>query len=68
MVDALNNDDGIFTLQARVCKRCGRILTKWESVERGLGCKCAEREAEKGMAESPIPGQIDIYEWLGVDG
>lgn len=60
----LNEDSEIFTLQARACKRCGRILTKWESVERGYGCQCAKREEERARAEAPLPGQINIYEWL----
>lgn len=32
-------DDGIFTIQVRKCKRCGRLLTSKEAVERGYGCQ-----------------------------
>ena len=64
----MNDDnDEIFTLQARICKRCGRILTNWESVERGMGCQCAKREDERIRAEAPLPGQINIYEWMGIE-
>ena len=60
----MSEDDEIFTLRARICKRCGRILTKQESVERGYGCQCAKREEERAREMAPIPGQIDIYEWM----
>lgn len=33
--------DEVFTIQARRCKRCGRLLTSQEAVERGYGCQCA---------------------------
>jgi len=41
--------DEVFTIQARRCKRCGRLLTSQEAVERGYGCQCAmkaKREEE----------------------
>ncbi|MBR2256245.1 MAG: hypothetical protein IJ899_02685 [Blautia sp.] len=58
-------DNGeIFVLRARICKRCGRILTKAESVERGLGCQCAKKEKAAETEKTPIPGQVDVYEWL----
>lgn len=57
------DEDEIFTLKARICKRCGRILTNAESVERGLGCQCAKKQKAAELERAPIPGQIDVYEW-----
>ena len=34
-------DGEIFTIRARRCKRCGRLLTSAEAVEKGYGCQCA---------------------------
>lgn len=58
------NEDGIFTINARRCKRCGGILTNKQAVEEGYGhvCKmkaCAEEEAKK-----PIDGQIKLTYYL----
>ena len=56
--------EGIFAIRARRCKRCGRILTNAEAVERGYGCRCAAHtKAEKEAAE-PIPGQVHIMDLL----
>lgn len=36
-------DGEIFTIRARRCKRCGRLLTSAEAVEKGYGCQCAAK-------------------------
>lgn len=54
----------VFMLQARICKRCGRILTSKKSIEIGYGCQCAKKEKQKTEEMAPIPGQIDIYDWM----
>ena len=59
----IENDD-VFLLKARICRRCGRILTKAESVERGMGCQCAKKEKKAEMEKAPISGQVDFFEWL----
>ena len=54
--------DGTFYVKVRKCKRCGRLLTSEESVEKGYGCKCIEFAGDiEEEREAPIPGQIDIY-------
>ena len=40
-------DDEIFTILVRRCKRCGRLLTSKEAVERGYGCQCLRKEKEE---------------------
>lgn len=56
--------EGIFTIRARRCKRCGRILTSAEAVERGYGCRCAANARAEEEAREPIPGQINIMDLL----
>ena len=54
--------DEVFTIRARRCKRCGRILTSKESVEKGFGCQCAAKEKAEEAALEPIPGQISMFD------
>lgn len=53
-------EDGIIMIQARHCKRCGRLLTSKEAVERGYGCQCAEKARKEEMEKQPIHGQRSI--------
>lgn len=54
----MNNE--IFTIRARRCKRCGRLLTSAEAVEKGYGCQCAAKAKAEENAQKPIPGQMTI--------
>lgn len=54
----------IFTIKARRCKRCGRLLTSMESVEHGYGCQCAAKARAEEKAREPMPGQMNIYDLL----
>lgn len=56
----------IFTIRARKCLRCGRLLTSAEAVELGYGCRCAELAEAERREKEPLEGQIDIYEVLGI--
>ena len=56
--------DEVFTIQARRCKRCGRLLTSQEAVERGYGCQCAMKAKKEEEAQKPIPGQRTIFDYL----
>lgn len=56
--------DDIFTIKARRCKQCGRILISEESVERGYGCQCAKKAKQEEIAKQPIPGQIGLFDYL----
>lgn len=56
--------DGIILIQARRCKRCGRLLTSKEAVERGYGCQCAEKARKEEQEKQPIPGQRSIFDFL----
>ncbi|MDO4330325.1 MAG: DUF6011 domain-containing protein [Lachnospiraceae bacterium] len=50
-------DGEIFTIRARRCKRCGRLLTSKEAVERGYGCQCAAKAKAEEVAKAPLPGR-----------
>lgn len=56
--------DGIILIQARRCKRCGRLLTSKEAVERGYGCQCAAKARREEQERQPIPGQRSIFDYL----
>lgn len=55
-------DNEVFTISARRCKRCGRLLTSKEAVELGYGCQCLRKEKEEAEAKEPIPGQMNLLE------
>ena len=57
--------DEVFTIEARKCKRCGRLLTSHEAIMKGMGCRCQEKAQREARAYEPIPGQMDIYDYLG---
>lgn len=54
--------DGVFTIKARRCKRCGRLLTSAKAVEEGYGesCRCKIKKEDK--EKEPIPGQLNIFD------
>ena len=56
--------DEIFTIRARRCKRCGRLLTSAEAVAKWYGCQCAAKAKAEEMEREPIPGQISIEDFL----
>ena len=58
-------DDEVFTIQVRRCKRCGRLLTSKEAVERGYGCQCLRKEKEEAEAKDLIESVIEELEMGG---
>lgn len=54
----------IFTIRARRCKRCGRLLTSTEAVEKGYGCQCAAKVRLEEQEKAPVPGQMNIMDFL----
>lgn len=57
-------ESGIFTIQVRKCKRCGRLLTSREAVEKGYGCQCMRKQIEEARAKEPLPGQMDLFGYM----
>ena len=57
-------DSEVFTIKARRCKVCGRILTSKKAVEEGYGetCKCKAIKLEE--EKKPIDGQMDVFDFL----
>jgi hypothetical protein len=52
----------IFTIQARLCERCGRLLTSEQAVKDGYGCTCKRREYIEKYGVPQIPGQISLLD------
>ena len=44
--------DGIIMIQARRCKRCGRLLTSKEAVERGIRLPVRDEGPERESGEA----------------
>lgn len=57
-------DDEIFTIRARRCKRCGRLLTSAEAVEKGMGCQCAAKAKAEEITQQPLPGQMTVFDLM----
>ena len=60
-------DSDVFTIKARRCKVCGRILTSKKAVEEGYGetCKCKAKKLEQ--EREPIDGQMDVFDFLNME-
>jgi len=54
----------IFTIRARRCKRCGRLLVSDEAIERGYGCQCAKKAWQEEIEKQPMPGQIELFDFM----
>ena len=53
----------IFTIKARRCKRCGRLLTSEKALKTGYGdaCACSARKDEKEA--EPLKGQMTMFDY-----
>ena len=56
----MSGSDEIFTVKARRCKRCGRLLTSAKAVADGYGEQCACKMRKEKEAREPIPGQYSF--------
>lgn len=52
----------IFTIQARLCKRCGRLLTNSEAIKDGYGCSCKKQVYIERYGIPQIPGQVSFLD------
>lgn len=60
-------NDEIFTIRARRCKRCGRLLTSAEAVAKGYGCQCAAKAKVEERERMPLPGQMSLMDFIKED-
>lgn len=56
--------EGVFTIRARLCKRCGRLLTSEEALKSGYGCQCAKKASQEEKEREPMPGQRNIFDYI----
>ena len=54
----------IFTIQARHCKRCGRLLVSKEGIEKGYGCQCRKKTRLEELEKQPIDGQMNLFSYM----
>lgn len=63
-------DGEIFTIEARKCKRCGRLIFSKEALERGYGCLCERKAKEDGTygkerrEDENLPGQMSLMDYF----
>lgn len=55
-------DNPVFMLKARRCKRCGRLLTSKESVKVGYSHSCLMKLRKEEHIRQPIDGQLNLFE------
>lgn len=56
------SDEGIFTVKARRCKRCGGLLTSEQAVREGYGHVCKIKSERERKALLPDPDQLSLFE------
>ena len=59
---ALNEQDEIFTVKARRCRRCGGLLTSKQAVEDGYGHVCKMKTCAEIEAAKPDVNQITLFD------
>lgn len=55
------SDNNIFTIKARRCVVCGRILTATQSVQDGYGSSCKQHARRKATIEEELRDQISLF-------
>jgi len=58
------NNDEIFTIKARRCKRCGGLLTSKQAVEDGYGHVCKIKIVKEEEARKLDEMQVNIFDIL----
>lgn len=58
----MNGD--VFTIRARRCLRCGRLLTSPQAVDDGYGCRCKMLANYEDAENEPLPGQITMDDYF----
>ena len=53
--------DEIFSVPARKCKRCGRLLFSADALKSGYGCQCAKKAKKEELEKRPDPNQITLF-------
>ncbi len=59
---ALNEQDEIFTVKARRCRRCGGLLTSKQAVEDGYGHVCKMKTNAEIEAAKPDVNQLTLFD------
>ncbi len=54
-------DNNIFTIKARRCEVCGRILTAPQSVADGFGSSCKQHARRQIAIEEELRDQISLF-------
>lgn len=55
------SESGIFTIPARRCKRCGRLLTSEQALRDGYGPCCLRKMKQAAMAKEEAKNQYSLF-------
>lgn len=58
------DNDEIFTIKARRCKRCGGLLTSQQAVEDGYGHVCKMKTRAEAEAKKSLDGQMSLMDMI----
>lgn len=58
----MDTENGIFTIKARRCQRCGGILTSAKAVEDGMGHTCMMKSKAEEQRREFEKNQITLFD------
>lgn len=58
----VTDPDEIFTVKARLCKRCGRLLASKQAIDDGYGCTCKQKARIEKYGQPQLEGQISLLD------
>jgi len=56
------NDNEVFTIPARRCKRCGGLLTSSQAIRDGYGACCLRKMRQEERAKEEAKNQYSLFE------
>lgn len=65
--DDKSEDNGIFSIPARRCLRCGGLLTSEQGLRDGYGHVCKAKAEGRRTENEPLPGQVTFEALLGYE-
>jgi len=63
----LTEQDEIFIIKARRCKRCGGLLTSKQAVEEGYGHVCKMKAKAEEEALKQDPNQMNLFDVFDIE-
>ena len=55
-------ENEVFTIEARRCKRCGGLLTSSQAIRDGYGACCLRKMRREALEKEQLKNQISLFE------